>query len=48
MTIGNSGNESYQHLPAFPARRILVEKVLGGYDSFPELPIVILLTCSFF
>ena len=32
MTIGTPGNESYQHLPDFPARRILVEKVLGGYD----------------
>jgi len=33
MTIGNSGNESWQHVPDFPASRIQIDKSLGGYTK---------------
>ena len=35
MPVGDPGNESYQHLPDFPARRVLLEKRIGDYDRAP-------------
>ena len=33
MSVGDPGNESYQHVPDFPASRINLDKSLGGYTK---------------